>query len=50
MEAKLTPSLTENEQYLAITIGRGADINYRHLVIPVLDNCHALIVNIKGID
>ncbi|MGI6548716.1 MAG: spore germination protein [Syntrophomonadales bacterium] len=41
--------MTENEQYLALTIGRGMDINYRHLVIPALDNCDALIVNIKGL-
>lgn len=49
MEQKISGDLRKDEQYLITTIGQGLDTQYRHLLIPALDNCSALIVYIKGL-
>ncbi|MEA4925482.1 MAG: spore germination protein [Syntrophomonadaceae bacterium] len=49
MDSKITGDLNNDEQYLINTIGQGMDTCYRHLVIPALDNCGAMIVYIKGL-
>ncbi len=41
--------LDKDKQDLINTIGQGPDISYRHLTIPSLDNCQALIVYVKGL-
>ncbi len=49
MDGKITGDLHQDEQYLITTIGNSVDTNYRHIVIPALGNCSALIVNISGL-
>jgi hypothetical protein len=45
----LSGNLDQDKQALVGVLGQGPDINYRHIMIPTLNNCRALIVNIKGL-
>lgn len=45
---RINNTIDENEKYLQEVIGKGAEINYHHFLIPALDNCAAMIVNING--
>jgi len=46
---EVVESLQKNKDHLINIIGQSIDTNYRHIVVPALDNCPALIVNIKGL-
>lgn len=49
MGENISKDIKSNEKFLINTIGQGVDTNYRHIAIPLLGNCEALIVNIKGL-
>ena len=44
----ISSSLSENEEYLRNTFGNSFDIEYRHLIIPVFDNCDAFIIYVNN--
>lgn len=46
--ARINNTIDKNEKYLQEVIGKGAEMNYHHFLIPALGNCAAMIVNING--
>ncbi len=49
MQQKVSGDLRKDEQLLIDTIGQGLDTEYRHLLVPALNNASVLIVYIKGL-
>lgn len=45
---KPTPRLNINEEYLKSKLGISYDIEFRHFIIPVFDNCNATIIYINN--